>query len=200
MQKVKKGDYVRGTSASTKDEVMIKVDTDFDFGGGGIPPSVAGRVVLKNGRLSKRRAAILREDGWEPVPEPEVPTQGGVTEDLRAMKIGDEIFVPTSAYKIQSVRTVASNIGHEMGVRIRVEMAEGGCRVICLPKRQSVASVARTLAAQLRAMNVSDAISLEPDEYRERTVRSMVSTIAHDLGRRYTVNRTPTGCKVTRME
>lgn len=56
----------------------------------------------------------------------------------------------------------------------------------------------QSLSASIKKMEVEDVIDIEKQDFNIDTCRSIAARIAVNEGRRYTVNRTPEGCTITR--
>ena len=115
-------------------------------------------------------------------------------------------------HPVRSVRTIASRAGKEHRRTFSVSEIGMGVRVVRIDgaTAEQMSKFERprlgrprdpdSLPGVLRDMEVGDFIEFDKGEYKLSTVRITASGMKGDLGRRYTVNRTPTGCKVTRME
>lgn len=56
----------------------------------------------------------------------------------------------------------------------------------------------QSLSGSIKKMEVDDVIDITKQEFKVDTCRNVAARIAVNEGRRYTVNRTPEGCTITR--
>lgn len=167
--------------------------------------------VIRDGQVTKESCSISMEHPIEFAPDIEIQ-QPAMSLDMRMreMKPGDKIEVPD--YPIQSVRSMAARNATQLGRRYSVSTKTGICTVIRMDgaTREQLSGVdlsptggprdPNSLHGQLRDMNVGDFMDMPVEDYPVSSVRMAASQVGEKEGRKYTVNKTDEGCRITRRE
>lgn len=145
---------------------------------------------------------ILRSD--------DVKVAVNLTDRIRSMSQGDVIEIID--HPIQSVRVTAARVGASYTRSFSVTATSIGCKVARMdgvPSGQikdfelapkGAPRNPDSLASMLRDMEIGSAMEFGSDEFKQSAVRQSAYAIGSDLARKYRVNRTDDGCRVTRLE
>lgn len=195
----------------------IVVDAGWGYGDQTAPIiKLEGRVMGDNGKPGTVREIMLKRSppqlqyqyvpGWTIVGEYDGPVginqqrMIGLPKKITRLQIGESLAIPVSHYPPASVKTAVSRRASGLGRQYAVELRENETVVTRVPWVEPEKRTRDSFTDQIRSMGVGDIWGILKSDKSIETVRAIVGRLTTAENMKFTVNRTPDGCKITRLK